>query len=95
VVGKRGLPALKRLLWEKAGIIRNGEGLTEAADTFFAWQQKLPGAVDRPSYELANLVLTGRLLVEAALYREESRGVHFRSDFPASRTQWQRHIVFT
>ncbi|MES0279032.1 MAG: L-aspartate oxidase [Dehalococcoidales bacterium] len=93
--GKPGLAALKRLLWHKAGIIRDGEGLTEAADTLFAWQQKLPPATDRPSYELANLVLTGRLLVEAALYREESRGVHFRSDFPASRPYWQRHIVFT
>jgi len=93
--GKPGLAALQRLLWEKAGIIRDGEGLSEAADTLFAWQQKLPPADDRPSYELANIVLTGRLLVEAALYREESRGVHFRSDFPASRSHWQRHIVFT
>jgi L-aspartate oxidase len=93
--GKPSLAALKQLLWEKAGIIRDGVGLTEAADTLFAWQQKLPRAFDRPSYELANLVLTGRLLVEAALYREESRGVHFRSDFPARRRHWQRHIVFT
>jgi L-aspartate oxidase len=93
-VGKPALVTLKRLLWEKAGIIRDGEGLTEAADTLFAWQQNIPEAIDRSSYELANLVLTGRLLVEAALYRKESRGVHFRSDFPACRAQWQRHIVF-
>ena len=46
-------------------------------------------------YELANLVLTGRLVTEAALLREESRGAHFRSDFPQSSPQWQRHIIFT
>ena len=49
---------------------------------------------DRPSYELCNLVLTGRLVTEAALVREESRGAHFRSDFPRHSPQWRRHIIF-
>jgi aspartate oxidase len=39
--------------------------------------------------------LTGRLVVEAALIREESRGAHFRSDFPKTLPEWQRHIIFT
>jgi len=89
------LPALQQLLWEKAGIIRNKKGLAEAADTLAAWQECLPPAQDRPSYEMANLVLTGRLLAEAALAREESRGAHFRSDFPKPSARWRRHIVIT
>jgi L-aspartate oxidase len=89
------LSALQRLLWDRAGIIRNREGLTEAADTLAAWQQSLPLPGDRKSYELANMVLTGRLMVEAALLREESRGAHFRSDFPQSSSRWLRHIVIT
>ena len=76
-------------------INRNKESLTEAADTLAAWQQSLPIPTDRPSYELNNLVLTGRLVTEAALLREESRGAHFRSDFPQSSPQWRRHIIFT
>jgi len=88
------LSAVQQLLWDKAGIIRGRPGLTEAAALLAAWQQQLPSPGDRRSYELANLVLTGRLLVEAALLREESRGVHFRSDFPRSSPEWQRHIVF-
>jgi len=88
------LSAVQQLLWDKAGIIRGRPGLTEAAALLAAWQQQLPSPSDRRSYELANLVLTGRLLVEAALLREESRGVHFRSDFPRSSPEWQRHIVF-
>jgi L-aspartate oxidase len=89
------LSALQQLHWDKVGIIRNKESLTEAADTLAAWQKSLPQPTDRPSYELNNLVLTGRLVTEAALLREESRGAHFRSDFPQSLPQWQRHIVFT
>ncbi len=87
--------ALQQLHWEQVGIIRHQESLTEAADTLAAWQKSLPPPTDRHSYELNNLVLTGRLVTEAALLREESRGAHFRSDFPQSLPQWQRHIVFT
>ncbi len=90
-----GLSALKQLLWDKAGIIRNGEGLTEAANTLAAWQESLCLSKDRQSYELANMILTGRLVAEAALLREESRGAHFRSDFPQSSPKWQKHIVLT
>jgi L-aspartate oxidase len=89
------LSALQQLHWDKVGIIRSQEGLTEAADTLAAWQRSLPQPTDRPSYELNNLILTGQLVTEAALLREESRGAHFRSDFPHSSRQWQHHIVFT
>ena len=95
VVPAPSFAALQQLLWEKVGIIRNRESLTEAANTLASWQKSLPQPTDRPSYELSNLVLSGRLVTEAALLREESRGAHFRSDFPQSLTQWQRHIVFT
>jgi L-aspartate oxidase len=87
------LSALQNLLWDKVGIIRSKEDLIEAADTLAAWQGSLPPPRDRQSYELANLVLTGRLMAESALLREESRGAHFRSDFPRSLPKGQRHIV--
>jgi len=89
------LSALQHLLSNNVGIMRNKESLTEAADILAAWQKTVPQPTDRPSSELNNLVLTGRLVTEAALLREESRGAHFRSDFPRSLPQWQCHIVFT
>ncbi len=89
------LSALQQLHWDKVGIVRNKESLTEAADILAAWQKSLPQPTDRPSHELSNLVLTGRLVTEAALLREESRGAHFRSDFPHHSPQWRRHITFT
>jgi L-aspartate oxidase len=87
------LSTLQRLLWDKVGIIRDRESLPEAANVLAAWQKYLPEPTDRSSYELSNLVLCARLITEAALLREESRGAHFRTDFPHSLPQWQRHIV--
>ncbi len=89
------LSQLQKLLWDKAGIIRSRKGLTEAAAILAAWQESLPLLEDRQTYELANLVLGGSLMVEAALIREESRGAHFRSDFPCSLPEWRKHIVLT
>jgi len=89
------LTTLQQLMRERVGIIRDKNGLTEAAAILATWQKSLPQPTDRPSHELNNLVLTGRLVTEAALLREESRGAHFRSDFPESSPEWQRHIVFT
>ena len=88
------LPNLQSLMWDKVGIIRSGEGLEEAADILATWQSLLLQSSDRLSYELNNLVLCARLVTEAALLRTESRGAHFRTDFPRTLPEWQRHIVF-
>jgi L-aspartate oxidase len=81
-------------MWEKVGIIRSGKNLAKAADILLNWYSSLSKSTDRPSYELANMVLTARLITEAALLREESRGAHFRTDFPKVSTTWQKHIIF-
>jgi len=88
------LPNLQSLMWDKVGIIRSGKGLEEAADILATWESLLSQPGDRPSYELNNLVLCARLVTEAALLRKESRGAHFRTDFPQASPEWQRHIVF-
>ncbi len=89
-----GLVALQQLHWDNAGIVRDKDGLARAAATLAAWQANLPPPADQPAGELANLILTGRLLTEAAYIREESRGAHFRADFPRRSPRWQRHIVW-
>ncbi|MCJ7605351.1 MAG: FAD-binding protein, partial [Dehalococcoidales bacterium] len=88
------LAALQQLHWDNVGIVRDEEGLNRAGGTLAAWEQILPEPTDQPSYEIRNLVLTGRLLAEAAALREESRGAHFRSDFPRTLPEWQRHIIW-
>jgi L-aspartate oxidase len=87
------LPNLQSLMWDKVGIVRSGKSLKEAAGILATWESCLPQPGDRPSYELSNLVLCARLVTETALLREESRGAHFRTDFPQASPEWQRHIV--
>jgi len=93
-VPQLNLPNLQSLMWDKVGIIRSGKSLKEAASVLATWESLLPQPSDRPSYELNNLVLCARLVTEAALLREESRGAHFRTDFPRTSPEWQQHIVF-
>ena len=88
------LGALQSLMWDKVGIIRRGDSLAEAKAVLSAWQAALPKPSDRPSHELANLLTCPRLVTEAALMREESRGAHYRLDFPEPSPAWQRHLFF-
>jgi L-aspartate oxidase len=88
------LPNLQSLMWDKVGIIRSGRSLEEAAGILATWETLLNQPIDRPAYEVTNLVLCARLVTEAALLRQESRGAHFRTDFPRTSRKWQRHIVF-
>jgi L-aspartate oxidase len=88
------LRALQELMWHKVGIIRDEAGLIQAVNILAAWQKLLPEPQDRHTYELNNLVLTSRLVAESALIREESRGAHFRSDFPQHSVNWEKHITF-
>ena len=93
-VPQLNLPNLQSVMWDKVGIIRSGKSLKEAASILATWESLMPQPSDRPSYELNSLVLCARLVTEAALLREESRGAHFRTDFPQTSPEWQRHIVF-
>lgn len=86
--------SLQGLMWDTVGIVRDGAGLAAATRQLASWRAALPAPADRASHELANLLLAGRLMAEAALIREESRGAHYRSDFPAPREEWRRHITF-
>jgi L-aspartate oxidase len=88
------LAKLQSLLWDEVGIVRSGDGLNRAAGTLAAWQKVLPQPTDRTSYELNAMILNARLVTEAALMREESRGAHFRTDFPQPSPKWERHTVF-
>ena len=93
-------PALSReslqdLMWRNVGINRNGQRLLLSARILQLWQRTMPTPVDLASYELANMVLLARLMVEGALLRQESRGSHFREDFPHPAELWEKHVVLT
>ncbi len=88
-----GSTALQALMWDNVGIIRSGDTLDKAANTIAAWEKCLEPPADRSSYELNNMVLTARLVAEAALIRQESRGAQYRTDYPGTSPDWVRHVV--
>ncbi|HZG87573.1 L-aspartate oxidase [Paenibacillus sp.] len=86
---------LQKLMLRYAGLVRNEKGLKKGLEelrrqspVFYA---KLSG---REQYEFANLLTVGLLTMLAALRREESRGAHYREDFPErDDIVWKKHIV--
>jgi len=88
------LADLQSLMWENVGIIRHGQSLRRALSTLVRWAEAIPTPGQRAEHELSNMALVGQLIAAAALRREESRGAHYRSDFPAEDEAWRRHIVF-
>jgi L-aspartate oxidase len=85
---------LQQLLWRTAGIERDEQGLRSGLDTLRAWAPS-GRPVTRPAFEQKQLALLGGLLLEAALRRTESRGAHYRSDYPARDDErWQRQQVW-
>jgi L-aspartate oxidase len=86
--------SLQALMWDKVGIVRDGAGLADAEKRLGAFEAALPAANDRASHELSNMALCGRLMAHAALLREESRGAHYRTDYPEPRDEWRRRITF-
>ncbi|MCS6978465.1 MAG: L-aspartate oxidase [Gemmatales bacterium] len=88
--------SLQSLLGRKVGIIRDRAGLEEAMQDVDFWcRYVLDHEFREPrGWELQNLLTVARLLTWAALQREESRGVHYRSDFPQrDDARWQRHLT--
>ena len=89
------LENLQDLVWRNAGINRSGTRLLLTARILNLWQRTMAAPTDRSSWELANMTLLARLMVESALLRQESRGSHFREDFPETLPQWEKHVVLT
>jgi L-aspartate oxidase len=89
--------SLKSLMWRSAGVRRSRQDLLEAQRSVETWQRYvLVRQFSAPEgWELQNLLTVSRLVVRAALDREESRGVHLRTDFPQTDNEhWQRRITF-
>lgn len=76
--------SLRALMVRKMGIVRERSRLLEAQQDVGFWcRYVLTREFDnRAGWELQNLLIIARLMIDAALRRDESRGTHFRSDFP-------------
>lgn len=85
---------VQELMWSVAGIERDGPAMEQGLATMAAWAPA-PEADSRATIERTNLALVARLVLDAANRRTESRGAHFRRDFPLrDDVNWQRRQVF-
>ena len=76
---------VRRVMWEQVGIVRTARGLRIALTALEEIRARLP----QGATEELNMVQTGRLIAEGALLRKESRGGHFRVDFPSAKRMWK------
>lgn len=98
--------ALQELMWRHVGIVRDRESLTRAKSALSAWDALTPSPSPPPrrtagegrtreAQELSDMLMCARLVTEAALAREESRGAHYRRDWPEAREEWRRRLKWT
>jgi L-aspartate oxidase len=88
--------SLRSVMWREVGIERDGKRLAEAEERMSFWASYVMriGFESPAGWELQNLVTAGTLMARAALRRSESRGVHYRTDFPKRNDRvWKKHIV--
>ena len=94
---------IKNLMWEKVSIVRDEKGLNEALKQLLEMQKELQNlnVSDKKQYndelltalEVTNMVEICIVIVKSAILRRESRGAHYRSDFPESSDEWKRSII--
>lgn len=89
--------ALKGLMWRNAGVVRSREGLEEAlvriSELEKEFATKARRGLSEDIIEIGNMILVSKLILRAAIMREESRGTHYREDHPKKNPRWQRSIV--
>ncbi|MEQ8850044.1 L-aspartate oxidase [Botrimarina sp.] len=88
--------SLQSLMWVRAGVWRDASGLAEAAHSIAQWRRYvLSRQLGTPDgWELQNMLQVAELMIRSATLREESRGVHLRTDFPQQDDQaWRRHVT--
>ncbi len=84
---------LRKLMWERAGIIRCGKSLGEAREKLLAWNRITEkNYATRHELELKNMITVSSIIVTAALARKGSVGAHYRSDQKGRGKNWRQHI---
>jgi succinate dehydrogenase / fumarate reductase flavoprotein subunit/fumarate reductase flavoprotein subunit len=93
---------MERVMWTKVGVVRNGKDMQEALPEIQDIRQRIKSASGNggPIYNAPwnetinteNLSFIAEMLTRSALAREESRGAHYRSDFPTQKLQWLKNI---
>ena len=85
--------SLRRLMWTKVGLVRTGDSLIQAVAQLSRWDPQIQASLHlRSDLEVKNMIQVARCVTEAALWRENSLGAHYREDFPGCLgSAWKTH----
>jgi L-aspartate oxidase len=87
---------IQHVMWSKVGIVRMRQGLTEAAQKLHSIAERLPAPDSRRNCEARNIHTAGLLIARSALARLESRGAHYRLDYPShDDLKFKKHSIIT
>ncbi|SMP15166.1 L-aspartate oxidase [Laceyella tengchongensis] len=82
--------SIRQIMWDYAGIVRTDECLRKGLSLL----DKVAEQVEDGMLETRNMLITAQIIMKAACMREESRGGHYRRDFPETRLEWShKHLV--
>ena len=83
---------MRSLLWRNVGIVRRGERLTETLEIVDFWGRYVLDKEfrDPGGWEVQNMLTAAYVIASSALRRTETRGVHYRKDFPETDPAWAR-----
>jgi L-aspartate oxidase len=86
---------MKSLMWRHMGVERTGAGLIEAQEKLSFWAKVVRELAPKEgrTFELLNMLTFAHLSTSSALFREESRGVHHRDDFPEADDVGRYHTL--
>jgi L-aspartate oxidase len=85
---------VQSIMWQNVAVVRDGKTLRQALSELTALQASAPTATDRRAHEAHNILQTAMLIARSALAREESRGAHYRLDYPLKNDlKFSKHSV--
>ena len=88
--------SLRSVMWRNVGLIRNGARLQETLEIISFWSRYVLDkefVSDPGGWEIQNMLTTGLLVTSMSIARTETRGVHFRNDYPETSSEWEKHLV--
>jgi L-aspartate oxidase len=85
---------LQALMWQGAGMKRSHQSLKQVERQLARWASAASIASTADEHELHDMLLASRLVIAAALARQETRGAHRRLDFPREDAAWRRRLVW-
>ncbi|MEM6552246.1 MAG: L-aspartate oxidase [Planctomycetota bacterium] len=89
--------SLRSVMWRHVSIEREGQHLAEVQDMFAFWARYTLDKIfdEAPGWEVQNLLTVGSLITRSAAWRKESRGTHYRLDYPTPNEAFHLHDLIT